>query len=36
MKSGVLVSGIVSMSMAPEISVVDMTNGRCKTDKLYQ
>ncbi len=26
-KSGILASGIVSMSMAPEISVVDMSNG---------
>lgn len=30
MKSGVLVSGIVSMSMAPEISVVDPLNGSVK------
>ncbi len=28
LKSGVLVSGLVSMSMAPEISAVDMTTGK--------
>ena len=28
LRSGVLVSGLVSMSMAPEISVVDMANGK--------
>lgn len=28
LKSGVLVSGLVSMSMAPEISTVDMTSGK--------
>jgi dipeptidyl aminopeptidase/acylaminoacyl peptidase len=30
LKSGVLVSGVVSMSMAPEISVVDMAGGEVK------
>jgi dipeptidyl aminopeptidase/acylaminoacyl peptidase len=30
LKSGVLVSGLVSMSMAPELSVVDMTTGEVK------
>lgn len=30
LKSGVLVSGIVSMSMAPEISVVDIADGKIK------
>ena len=30
LKSGTLVSGLVSMSMAPEISVVDMTSGQLK------
>ncbi len=30
LKSGVLVSGIMSMSMAPEISSVDMKNGKIK------
>lgn len=29
-KSGVLVAGLVSMSMAPEVSVVDLTNGQIK------
>ncbi len=29
-KSGILLSGIVSMSMAPEISVVEITNGNIK------
>jgi dipeptidyl aminopeptidase/acylaminoacyl peptidase len=29
-KSGVLVSGLVTMSMAPEVSVVNMTNGEVK------
>ncbi|MCX6254297.1 MAG: peptidase S9, partial [Bacteroidia bacterium] len=30
LKSGVLVAGVVSMSMAPEVSVVDMTTGQVK------
>ena len=30
LKSGVLVAGLVSMSMAPELSVVDMTTGEVK------
>lgn len=30
LKSGILVSGLVSMSMAPEISVVDITTGQVK------
>ena len=30
LKSGVLVSGLVSMSMAPEVSVVDMKTGEVK------
>ena len=30
LKSGVLVAGLVSMSMAPEVSVVDMTTGQVK------
>jgi dipeptidyl aminopeptidase/acylaminoacyl peptidase len=29
-KAGVLVAGVVSMSMAPEVSVVDMTTGQVK------
>ena len=34
LKSGVLVSGLVSMSMAPEISVVDMTTVRLNRSAL--
>jgi dipeptidyl aminopeptidase/acylaminoacyl peptidase len=30
LKSGVLVAGVVSMSMAPEISAIDMTTGQVK------
>ena len=34
-KSGVLVSRLVSMSMAPEISVIDMNSGASKTDHFH-
>ncbi len=36
LKSGVMVSQLASMSMAPELSVIDLNTGSCQSDYFCQ